>query len=313
MPYAATLARAFQAPITLLNVIAPPSMLSRVGRFVRGSDDTPRGDDDERTEALAGAYLKGAAAHLREEDAGDIAVTTTVRQGDPATTIAGFADPTSGALIVMASHGRVWGSVAHRVVRHATVPTMVVPGGDTDTAAHGGGIFEDVIVTLDGSAFAEQAVPVAARLAAGMRASLTLLWVVPEGSGPSLYLRNGHPFPDIAEVEREEVRAGEEYLAELARRSSLSGLDVRTVCLSTRQTRTGGGSAETIADYLNHRSRSVAVMASHGYGGAVLWALGSVTEWILANVSSPVIVVHGDPHERAAMRNKDLAAQTIPG
>ena len=77
-------------------------------------------------------------------------------------------------LIVMGSQGRgavgrlVLGSVANHVARHAPVPTLIVRGGRQPATTIP---LTRIIVPLDGSAFAEQALPMTVTLADVMGSS----------------------------------------------------------------------------------------------------------------------------------------------
>ncbi|KAB1187303.1 MULTISPECIES: universal stress protein [Haloferax] len=71
----------------------------------------------------------------RAEEHG-LTVDTTVADGEPAATIAEYADTTNADLIVMGTHGRdgvdrlLNGSVAERVGRHVSIPVMTIRLGD---------------------------------------------------------------------------------------------------------------------------------------------------------------------------------------
>ncbi len=72
-------------------------------------------------------FLSDAARGLKEQG---IDVNTVCVTGSPALEIIGYADENKVDLIVMASHGRgevawILGSVAERVVTHATVPLLL--------------------------------------------------------------------------------------------------------------------------------------------------------------------------------------------
>jgi nucleotide-binding universal stress UspA family protein len=84
-------------------------------------------DAASRPRALAEAYLASVAGRLGRDD---ITVTTRVADGHPVERIVEAARGTD--LVVVSTHGRtglahfLLGSTAERVVRHATVPVMVV-------------------------------------------------------------------------------------------------------------------------------------------------------------------------------------------
>jgi nucleotide-binding universal stress UspA family protein len=89
---------------------------------------------EEKREARAREYLKKTAAELKKDN---IPVETKlVVDGEPAEKILEVAEDEKVDLIIMSTHGRsgfqqwVFGSVAHRVLVHSSIPIlMVVPGG----------------------------------------------------------------------------------------------------------------------------------------------------------------------------------------
>ena len=105
----------------------------------------------------ARAGLETAAQRLRV--AGQT-VRIEVAAGDPAGCIVDMAADLLAAMIVMASHGRgalgrlIYGSVADRVAREATMPTMVVRAGQAEPGPVG---ITRLVVPLDGSPLAEAA------------------------------------------------------------------------------------------------------------------------------------------------------------
>ena len=78
--------------------------------------------------------MKAARQHLTKflETANAAGVKTIIREGDPGLLIADYADEVQADLIVMPSHGYhgvkrlLLGSVAERVLRHASCPILVL-------------------------------------------------------------------------------------------------------------------------------------------------------------------------------------------
>jgi nucleotide-binding universal stress UspA family protein len=136
-----------------------------------------------------------------------------------------------------------------------------------------------IVVTLDGSQHAEAALPVAARLAAGLRADVTLLRVVPP---PPLSTSNSPGGEPLLLVDLEERRA-DAALAE--NEAELSGLLVDRVVLVSRQP------AEAIIAYLVDNPPDLIVMATHGYSGLRHLLAGSVTEAVMRSGVAPVVAV----------------------
>ncbi len=285
LPYAVAVARAASARISLLAVVeSSPTHIglpSAVGR-----------EGDERHVTESTAYLESVAAPLR---AAGLAVTTVVRHGNPAEEILAEAEAEDGSLVVMATHGRTGldraraGSVARHVMRHAVVPTLVVPPGN-DAPAGGTAAITGVTIPLDGSDLAGAAFPLAVSIAAALSVPLTLLRVIPSmtylaSSGWGIGYSSYYPVSD--EMERDEERAVEEYLVRIATRLRASGLEV-----GTRWERSVTNRAEEmIAASLAKRPTEIAVMASHGRGGVLRWALGSTAEAVLDQAPCPILIV----------------------
>jgi len=302
VPYAVALAHGRDAQITLLAVVAP---LAAPGG--RPSDAAREGDERQVTESTA--YLDAVATAIRTPD---LAVVTVIRHGNPASAILDYAEESACALVVMGTHGRTGlararvGSVAQHVLRHAVSSTLVVPPA-RGIAPTGVVAITGITATLDGSPLAEAALPVAARLAATLAVPLTLLQVTPAlppmaygaygvwGGGYDSY------YPESAAQEAADDHAIADYLTGVATRLRAPGLDVGTRAerSSTSQT------AELLAATLAEQPLGLAVMASHGRGGVLRWALGSITEGVLDQAPCPILVVR-------AGTTAELAATALP-
>ena len=133
LPEAEKLASITGAEIVLLRVIDYSSR-DRFGDFglLYEYEAMAKALDEERE--LATAYLTDVSTRLVD----GIAVSTRLVDGIAAKAIVGVAKP--GDVIVMATHGRTgmrrWfiGSIAEEVLRHASVPVLLVRS--TDSAQH---------------------------------------------------------------------------------------------------------------------------------------------------------------------------------
>lgn len=145
-----------------------------------------------------------------------------------------------------------------------------------------------ILVTLDGSPLAEQALPHAAALARLLQAPLTLLrvpepvWVADVSAG----LWISHPAEDAAH--QAEARA---YLESVAARPELQGLNVRT---GLAPYPVAAGLLEQIAS-LHPR---LVVLTTHGRSGLRRVLLGSVAEKLLQASQTSVYVVRADANPR---------------
>ena len=139
-----------------------------------------------------------------------------------------------------------------------------------------------ILVPLDGSPLAEQALSCAVTLGRGLAAELVLLRAVSVPSDARKYL-DGAARKEGDLMERLDAEA-DEYLHEVADRVRLAGLTVRPVVQH-------GPAAEAIVDYAEQMDIWQIVMATHGYSGTKRWTHGSVAERVLQAASVPVLMV----------------------
>lgn len=238
----------------------------------------------ERLRQNAERYLESHAA-LLHGDGLDVAVE--VRCGPAADVIFEAALNHHAALIALASHGysglKRWalGSVADKVVRATSIPVLVVRGAAIARAP----AIKRIMVPLDGSALARQALPLATELARSARADLLLLHAV----APSI-----EDYASVSPRDRLMPQLGE-VLAAL-RHQAASDLDTladelhsHDVTVTTHVV--NGHAAEVLVDEAAQRGVDLIVMATHGYGGLRRWALGSVADKVLHATTTPLILV----------------------
>lgn len=169
LPSVEEFARLAGASVTLLQVIEPiESVVDLFGQEYPGVERDLQAAD----ERVAHTYLTGIAQRLNRAE---IVAHTRVVVGPVAETIIQLAHEFD--LIAMATHGRsgigrwVFGPVADKVLHGATVPVLLVRAGRAAVAA---GWPRRILVPLDGSGLAEQALPLAALLARRAGAELIL-------------------------------------------------------------------------------------------------------------------------------------------
>jgi nucleotide-binding universal stress UspA family protein len=305
VPYAVTLARASESRVTLLAVAESPPEHA-------GLPSAAAQEGDERHVTESTAYLESVADVMR---AHGLTVTTVVRHGNPASEILAASEDANCSLIAMSTHGRTglerirMGSVAQHVLRHSIVPTLVVQPGD-NARTEGAAMIAAVTVTLDGSPLSEEALPTAKRIATALAIPLTLLRAIPSLSAlASSGWDAGYYayYPVSEESERAEEQAVEQYLEAVATRLRASGLDVRT-CWERSGT---SHATETITAVLAKQPSGIAVMASHGRGGVLRWALGSTTEAVLDQSPCPILVVRAGTLDDTDAMHTRAAQQTI--
>jgi universal stress protein A len=203
------------------------------------------------------------------------AVRAVVDSGTPHAGLLAQADATSAGLIVMGP-----GRTADRVVRHATVPTMIArhsPRG----------------IVIGATDFSDPSLPALELAAAEARrrgAQLKLLHVVDIGTsalagGPGAIgagLPFGHGIPDIS------IRAIDDL--QTAAHGKLQdalihfGIDGEAIAKA-------GPAAQAIVDLAASTSAELIVMGTHGRTGLARLTLGSTAEAVIRSAPCSVLVV----------------------
>jgi nucleotide-binding universal stress UspA family protein len=160
-------------------------------------------------------------------------------------------------------------------------------------------MFRSILVPLDGSAFAEQAVPLAAGLAnrAGGKLRLVLVHRTPtmplDSASPKLY----------TSVELATRKAEHAYLHGFAERLRQAGTTVTSaVTLS-------GPIGSSLVEYVTEVGIDLVVMATHGLGGLQRAWLGSVADYLVRTLEVPVFLVR--PFEKGTAAPRDLGKGQI--
>jgi nucleotide-binding universal stress UspA family protein len=219
--------------------------------------------------------------------------------GDPAEQILRVANDLGVGLIVMTTLGRgalgrwAFGSVADAVTRTSPVPVFVVPpqDGETEIAP----AIQRVVVPLDGSPLAEEALPTAMSLARRLRVPAHLVTaidvtkIVPVEIMPTMAFDAALYEETIAQIE-----------ADATTRLTQSAEQLQHEGVVTTWAVLHGSSFLAITDAV--RPGDVIVMTSRGLGGAKRWLLGSVAETLIREGPVPVVLVP------AGERNNEVPA-----
>lgn len=287
LPFAAALAVALGAHLTLAHVLGPHgrppgTVLDRIIEHVVVDVAPPDAEDDMPR------YLESLRQRLapRVPDSKALLISaSSVEAGLLALTARGEAD----VLAVASSWqnegmSRIFGHVVAGLVQHGHTPLLLVPPRAPTLAAQPPTIAR-VLVPLDGSWLAEAALPFVGAL-----------------------LRGGH-IREVALLNAEETfiphPVGKTYLRDI-RRMLLDMAPGGDAAITI--TVTSGAAPSTIVAASEGRIDGqtdaiqpfdLIVMATHGRGGLGRWLFGSVAEYVVGHVARPVLLVHpGTPVER---------------
>jgi nucleotide-binding universal stress UspA family protein len=278
LPLVEQLARLTDARVNLLLAVdrldwLPETTLSVV---------VDRQQEQARARHAAGRYLEAVAQRLRDDG---LSVTVQLAATPPSTAIVEASDQAD--LIIMTTHGRTglgrWtlGSVADKVVRSSERPVLLLR---PETAAIAGDRpLHRLLVPLDGSPLAEQALPLA-RLLAG-------------AAGASLYLLHGFGWPiDITRSLAYLEPIGGEALMEADRQRLVAYLEttaepLRAAGLTVVTNLRDQAAAEAIVAEVAEQAIDLIVMTTHGRGGVSRWFLGSVADRLLHGAPVPLLLL----------------------
>ena len=281
---AVKLARRFDAQLRLVRVETPPVVVdphSGPG-VLQQTEETvaeARRAREKKLQALADELRKRGAARI----------DSSLESGRVEETLRDYANRSGVDLIVMSSHARGglqrmnFGSVTDALIRNTDLPTLVVKPSHS---SGGDGLFDQVIVPLDGSSLAEQIIPHVKAITDGSSASINLVRVLrPTTYSQKQIMQPGLPWWDDA------VAEAESYLDRIA------GVFKDTRLRVTKEVLMGDDIAAAILEYCGRTDADMLAIATHGVGGIKRLMFGSTADEVTRRSQSSVLVFH--PKENA--------------
>jgi nucleotide-binding universal stress UspA family protein len=276
LPYASWLANRLHIPILLLSIVD-----LRLAPSARGQGDVEQ-------------QLQQAVDRLHREG---VQAAVAMTAGRPAEEILGVAESQGCDLIVLSTSTRqsigpgTLGPVTDKIFHASQIPLLLIPLLPTAPPMSPPTAQTTLIVSLDGSALAEAALPFAEDLAQKLSAEVMLVRAV-AFAGAIVDEKT----PPTGEVE---ARA---YLGSLTEKLRSGGLAVQSRVL-------GGPPVEHILDLAHQIPHSLVVLTTHGRSALARWFVGSVAEGIVRAASVPVLVIPHQHSRRYAARVSELLAK----
>lgn len=166
-----------------------------------------------------------------------------------------------------------------------------------------------IVVPLDGSALAEQALPYARAMAKVLGAPIKLLRVIPDLERESLLVDSlstlyvGEITTSYRERDQQVLQILQDqadgYLGSQAEPLRMAGIEIELI---TRI----GPPAEIIVEVAAAQEQALIVMATHGYSGIQRWALGSVADKVVHATEVPVMLVRQSAQTVREPRLKEI-------
>ena len=288
LPYVRFLAKDLQAKVELLRISGgvPLEFLNNQTLHPQDIMDAMRNE--------ANNYLNDA---MRRLDNIGLSVSVSVRDGAPAQAIVEAAEQEPDTIIAMTTHGRsgmarwVMGSVADKALHTTDCPFLLIKARE-DAEIEADARVNSIIVPLDGSEFAAEALPHAAALARPRRLKVILARATPSLGEYQKYMQYSMLDASTSvytgpyeEWSREADANAMGYLRDIGERFSMdNGVTVDERLLS-------GSPADAVVDLVHEEPNSLVVMTSHGRSGMGRWVMGSVADRIVRHSGSPVLVI----------------------
>jgi nucleotide-binding universal stress UspA family protein len=261
LPAAEALSETFNARLTLISVLADKGQIDTLGQ--------------ERE-----YYLETVANKLREKG---IAVKTALRSGSVTERLNDLTCEDGVDMVVMSSHGRsgfhrwLLGGVATGIMQTVNCPVMIIHPKEGVEAPEVK--FNKLLVTLDGSEYAERVLPY---VKSSYRFnSVVLLLAVPEVPEAEMY---GGMVEEIRQLRRQAEEQALEYLNRVASELQEEGIETEVIVAGSRP-------AQTIISVAEGEDVDVVMMASHGRGGLDRLFVGSVADRVVHQTEIPIFLV----------------------
>lgn len=297
LPHAVALAHATESALILLLVLEPEY------ESIFGALGIPEMVEEEQLERMRDAqlasihnYLENIARQLQVE--GLEIQTKVVEANHPAAQIVWHAEyDTLLLMIAMTTHGRrgvlhwLFGSVTAEVVQATPRPLLLLRPDESvmpfSTVNPKAVPFQNVVIPLDASPFAEQALDQAHVLASAMNATLHLVSIVPPPNDIPI-LRQNETVSLMRALLQTEMERRTHYLEQRAESLREQGLMVQ-IHVAT------GHPAEEILRLSTEHQHTLLVMTTHGRSGIQRLFLGSVAMKVVQGAHVPVLLVRGRP------------------
>jgi nucleotide-binding universal stress UspA family protein len=309
LPHAVALARATRRPLLLVRVV--PGAAGVEAYTWPAAVPAVAVLDPEIERKAACEYLRATAALLGERSG--LTVTTRTLEGDPAAQIVGQAQrPGDAAVIVMATHGRsgmsrwFYGSVAERVLQTAHAPILLIHA--RPEAAVTLPSYRTILVPLDGSAFAAQALAPARDLARALGATVLLATVTPGADDVGLAEAGQAPMWALADARLAGLRA-EQAMHETVEWLAAEGVETRAIACH-------GIPTEELIRLIAAEQVDLVVMATHARGLLQRLWRGSVALNLVQAGVAPTLLMHArepaDPAQASVFAGTGAALLGAP-
>jgi len=293
-----------EAKVRLVRVLATGSFFG-MAAATEGAVVAPDVVFSERERALSELYA--LATECRATSKADISVD--LHAGPVNDVLQGYARRNDVDLIVISTHARSGiarlslGSVTDSLIRHTTIPVLVVKPSTSYLSPQVREVFRRIVVPLDGSSLAEQILPRVLTLAKLEDAEITLLNVlVPQSYSQKEIVDPSLPWWD------KDISVAQSYLFRIAGSLRRTGVPVTTDIVISENI------AGAIGDFASREKADLIAIATHGRGGLNRVLHGSVADAIMHSTRMSMLVFKPDQvtEAKASPSEGGVRADLIP-
>lgn len=281
LPLAAYLARADGARLTLLHVLEPPPE----NGALRATDAL----EWEITRQEARCYVERLAEHALVEG---VQAEVRIAEGSAAHSVAAAAAQLAADLVVLSRFGEggadAWnlGGTAQKILALASGAVLIVPPSGRQPAARVPP--RRLLVPLDGSLRGESVLPTVLHLARAADAEIVLCHAVPDPIRTEV-LQTPEDLALARELTDRLVARAEAYLERIQNQLIGAGARARTAVSRTADHREG------LVALVSGEAADLVVLSAHGSVCNPRRRFGTVTSYVVAHASAPVLVLQDLP------------------
>ena len=298
IPYAVSLARGFGAKITVLHVLEKPSLDSSMPMDCF---------EWEMQKNEAKRYLKS----IKDEIGDDVLVTTEIMEGRPADQINFWINTHNVDLTVVCSHGSsgqsqwLLASTTQKLIAGTQSAILLIPAKALEKREgydnHSTVLFRRLLVPLDGSSWAESALPFAINIANYQHCDVVLAHVIPEPGITHIEPINSEGLTLEQHIHDYNWSVASHYLHKIeSRLKSTSDISVDTSLISN------SGVSHELIKIIDAQSIDIVVMSAHGNSSDTEQFCGKVALEFLEHCPIPVMLLRGQlSHREMPFKSND--------
>ena len=286
LPHTIAIAKAFDAGVTLVNVLEQPSESLRL----------PKADPLDWHLKKMEAYTYLGNVKTRLEKCG-LQVNHVLLEGRATEQIVEMSHTSKADLLILSSHG---GSNVQQILQRTRTSTLIIRANQSDTTQINDLRYQRLLVPLDGSRRAGATLPIAIAIAQAHHADLMLALVIHK---PEMARQMPLTREDEELINRFVERNQEEGIAYLEHLKAHLPAEVQTHLLVSENV------AAPHQRFSEAERIDLLILSAHGYSGEAKWPYGGVTNRFITDGTMPLLIVQDLPYESSEAARTDVASR----